>query len=176
MKYIVNSLNEVKTNVPGKYVIQDKITKKVKKVITVFGNESRVDESQKDLTDISKLLEPAIQRGLLRHSTQYTDKYDDIPPLTYEDALKTVATADQMFDSLPHAIKMRFKNDTKAFLAYTQDPANAQEMQKLGMLTGNDGLRADGTPSGAPTKTDMNGNGIPDKLSDGSPNPADSPT
>ena len=35
-------------------------------------------------------------------------------------------------------------------------------MQSMGLLKGNDGITAAGAPSGAPTPTDKDGDGIPD--------------
>jgi phage internal scaffolding protein len=167
-KFYITKSNDIGGQGPGLYVLQDEFTGKVIKCITYTGTESRVDESQKKLTDIHELLEPAIRNGLLRHAIQYESEYDDIPAITYQDALDTVAKASEMFDALPVKIRNRFNNDPKQFLEFTSDPKNADEMQKLGMLKGNDGLTINGQPSGAPTATDKNGDGIKDTNTDGS--------
>lgn len=148
MKHYIKSEKELYTKGPGQYILKKG---KCTKCITYTGTESKVDESQADLTNIHKLLEPAIQRGLLRHSVKYTDEYDDIPAITYQDALQTVATANEMFADLPAKIRKRFNNNPVEFLQFTANPENKDEMQRLGMLKGNDGLTADGQPSGAPT-------------------------
>ena len=118
------------------------------------------------------MLEPAIQKGLLRHSIQYQGEYDDIPSITYQEALDTVAKGNEMFDSLPPKVRQRFKGDIKQFLDFTQNPDNFQEMSKLGLTKGVDGFRADGTPSGA--ATDMNGDGRRDTIDTNADGVADS--
>ena len=177
MKYEITNKSDIGKNGEGQYILKN--TKgKVLKVVSYHGKESKVDESQKGLTDVHALLEPAIKRGLLRHATTFTDEYDDIPSIDYQEALTTVTKADQMFSELPGKMKHRFNNNPKEFLEFVQNPDNAPELQKLGMLKGNDGLTAKGAASGAPTPTDMNANGVPDTITnpDGtmSPNPADS--
>ena len=162
MKYYITKKSDIGKQGEGQYILQDPITKKVKSCQSCMGTKKIVDESQKQLTDVSVLLEPAIKNGLLRHSTKFTEEYDDIPSITYQDALQTVATATQMFQELPNAWRKRFHNDPKEFLEFTANPENATEMQKMGMLKGNDGLTSTGAPSGAPTTTDKNGNGVPD--------------
>jgi len=161
MKHYITKKSQIGKQGAGQYIIQDD-NKKVLKCVTYTGTETKVDESQKSLTDIHTLLEPAIKNGLLRHSTKFTDQYDDIPHLDFQEALETVAKAGEMFDALPSKIRNRFQNDPKQFLEFTQNPSNAEEMRSLGMLKGNDGFTSTGAPSGAPTKTDMDGDGIKD--------------
>lgn len=170
-KIIVTNKADIGKHGPGKYVLMNTAKNLVKKVITVLGTESKVDESQGDLTDVSKLLEPAIRKGLLRHSVHYAGEYDDIPSITYQDALDTTTKVEEMFESLPPQIRTRFQGKPGQFLDYVQNPDNYAEMQKLGMTKGVDGRRADGSPSGAPTDfnndgnvdtVDTNADGIPD--------------
>jgi phage internal scaffolding protein len=165
---------------PGQYNVMK--NGRVHKVITVTGLESKVDQGQKSLTDVKMLLEPAIKRGLLRHATQFEGEMDDLPAQDYQDAMFKVAEANSMFEQLPAKIRNQFENNTANFLEFVQNPENATQLQEMGLLKGNDGKLRDGTPSGAPTSTDMNANGIPDKISntdpgatagETKPNPAD---
>lgn len=165
MKIYITKKTDIGKSGPGQYVLEDgkhKDGKPKRKVITVMDKSSKVDQAQAHLTDVHTLLEPAIKAGLLRHVIQYEGEYDDIPVKTYEEGLNAVSKANQMFEALPAAIRNEFGNDTKTFLAFTQNPANVGRMQELGILKGNDGLTGKGTPSGAPTPTDTNGDGIPD--------------
>ena len=159
-KITVNKKSDIGTKGAGKYILMS--GKKVIKVQTHTGTESKVDEAQAQLTDINLLLEPAKAKGLLRHAIKYEEKYDDIPALTYQDALNKVAKAGEMFDALPSNMRNRFNNDPQQFLEFVHNPSNADEMQKLGMLKGNDGLTINGQPSGAPTLTDKDGDGVKD--------------
>jgi hypothetical protein len=134
-----------------------------KKIVTVTGTESRVDQAQAINTDLANLLEPAMRKRLLRHSVKFAGQYDDLPYTDYRDAMNKIAIAKSMYEQLPPDLTGRFQ-DPGEFLKYVQNPANAKEMQDLGILQGNDGLTGTGAPSGAPTKTDMNGDGKPDNL------------
>ena len=139
---------------PGMYLIKKPGRNRV---ITITGTEDRVDQSQKCHTDLSKILDPARKNQLLRHVSKFEGTYDDIPVQSYQEAMGIVAQAKTMFEELPSHIRSRFGGDPKQFLEFVQNPANAQEMKKLGMLKGNDGMTADLTKSGAPTLTDMDG-------------------
>jgi phage internal scaffolding protein len=170
MKYYVTKKADIGKQGPGQYVYES--APKKRKCITVLGSEELTDQAQAHLTDVSKLLEPAIKNGLLRHSTHFSGEYDDIPAIDFQQAMDTVAKGTEMFEALPPQIRNRFKGDIKEFLNYTQNPDNFAEMQKFGMVKGNDGFRADGiTPSGAPTDlnkdgrmdtVDTNADGVPD--------------
>ena len=131
------------------------------------------------MTDINKLLEPAIQQGLLRHATKFEGEYDDLPAGDYQDAMFKVAQAKSMFEQLPASIRAKHKNDPGKFLEWSQDPANSQEMLDMGILKGNDGFRpvdlkapqGAKTPSGAAAPGDMDGDGNQDPHQSPNPNP-----
>jgi phage internal scaffolding protein len=168
-KWSYTTDNELGTKGPGQYVKMK--NGKAVKVITFLGSEEKTEQAQRALTDVHALLEPAIKRGLLRHSYDFEGEYDDIPALTYEDALNVKAKAESMFEQLPSAWRNKFNNDPKQFLEFTQNPDNGPEMAKMGMLRGNDGFTISGTPSNAPTDLnndgkvdtiDTNADGVPD--------------
>ena len=113
--------------------------------------------------DIRTLLEPAIKRGLLRMATRFEGDADDLPEnFDFETAQNQIAQANSMFHALPSAWRNKFHNDPQQFLDWTANPNNANEMQNLGILKLNDGLDATGAPSGSPTITDKNADGIAD--------------
>jgi phage internal scaffolding protein len=165
MKYTITSKKDIGKYGPGQYVLtgtKDVHGKILRKVITVTDETKMVEQSQAELTKVENLLEYAKRNGLLRHAVKYEGEYDDIGPSTYLEALQITAKADQMFQALPNEIRVKHGNKPESFLAWAQDPKNADEMISMGILKGNDGLRSDGTPSGAATPTDTNANGIPD--------------
>jgi phage internal scaffolding protein len=171
MKFTVTAAKDIGKQGDGQYVLIHPTTKKVLKVQTYISQQKIVDESQRELTDVHALLEPAIKRGLLRHATKFTEEYDDIPAIDYQEALNTVAKADQMFAELPTKWKNRFNQDPNEFLKFVHDPANGNEMISMGMIQGNDGFNLSGQPSGAPTDlnkdgridtVDTNLDGVPD--------------
>jgi hypothetical protein len=145
-----------KNTKPGVYKVEG-----MNKIVTITAPESQVQQSDQHLTDINRLLEPAMRKGALRHSIKFAGKYDDIPYRDYQDAQYKIAEAKTMYEELPSNIRQEFDNPGK-FLEFVQNPANADRMKQMGILKGNDGKTAQGAPSGAPTQTDMDGDGIPD--------------
>ena len=127
-----------------------------KKIVTHTGTETRVQQSDKHLTDINYLLESAMRKGALRHSGRFKGQYDDIPYTDYQEAQYKIAKAKSMYEELPMNIRDEF-NSPEKFLKFVQDPANAAKMEKMGILRGNDGLTIDGKPSGAPAPNDKTG-------------------
>ena len=128
-----------------------------KKVVTHTGQDCLVQQSDKHLTDVNKLLEPAMRKGALRHSVKFAGQYDDIPFRDYQDAQMQIAKAKNMYEELPANIRQEFDTPGK-FLEFAQNPKNVDRLMKMGILKGNDGVTAKGTPSGAPTPTDKDGN------------------
>jgi phage internal scaffolding protein len=166
MKIYVTKKSDIGKGGPGIYVL-DTGNKRKRKVITVTDKDKIVEQSQAALTDIHKLLEPAIKNGLLRHATKYEGEMDDLLATDYTDAMNKVASANSMFEQLPGKVRARFDNNPAQFLDFVQNPNNADELKSMGLLKGNDGKLRDGSPSGAPTRTDHNADGIPDKTPTG---------
>lgn len=52
---------------------------------------------------------------------------------TYHEAMNIVTHANQQFDALPAQVRKRFDNDPQKFLQFFEDPANLDEMAKLGL-------------------------------------------
>lgn len=59
--------------------------------------------------------------------------YSSVTNLDYQEALETVAEAEQAFDSLPIELRQRF-GSPEQFLEFVDDPANFQEAMKLGLI------------------------------------------
>lgn len=61
--------------------------------------------------------------------------YGDITTApTLQQALQTVADANEAFASLPAHIRERFQNNAVEYLKFLDDPANIPEMERLGMF------------------------------------------
>lgn len=62
----------------------------------------------------------------------------DLPdPFSYQDGLNVVIQAEASFNALPSALRNRFENDPKQFLDFMSNPANQDEMIRLGLATDN---------------------------------------
>lgn len=56
----------------------------------------------------------------------------------YQSALDKINEADDLFMAIPSQIRMRFANDPAAFLKFTSDPANADELVRMGLAVRRD--------------------------------------
>lgn len=93
-------------------------------------------QAHKDECDINNILKQYKLTGIVRHISAKAAQgtYQDLPdPVDFQDALNMVMEAERAFDSLPAVIRNRFHNDPAEFLAFTSDPANADELVELGL-------------------------------------------
>ena len=140
-------LGDIRDNAPpGKHILVNEKGRAIK-VLTKCGL-SKTEQSYADDLDINRLLEPAMRKGLLRHSVQFEGEYDDIPVGDFQEAQFIVAKAKSMFEQLPSATRTKFENDPGKFMKFVQDPDNKPWLQAQGVLKGLDGLDKDGNPTG----------------------------
>lgn len=59
--------------------------------------------------------------------------YSSVTNLDYQEALETVAEAEQAFDNLPIELRQRF-GSPEQFLEFVDDPQNFEEAMKLGLI------------------------------------------
>lgn len=102
-------------------------------------------------TDINYILKDYTRTGFIKHANRNQGRYDDVTGVDFQDAMNIIATANSMFENLPSQIRKRFNQNPAEFLDFVQNPANGTEMERMGILKGNDGLDISGTPNAAPT-------------------------
>lgn len=143
------------------------------KVVNRFGERRRpvvetgpglTEQSHKAQCDINLILKDYVKTGLVRHAAQFEGRYDDVSALEFQDAMRLVRNAQEMFEQLPAATRKRFGNDPAAFLEFTQNPANGPEMARLGMLKGNDGIDVRGAAVAAPTASSVKAERLPEAV------------
>jgi len=86
--------------------------------------------------DIKNILKNYQMTGQIAHMSANAAQgaYRDLPePTDYQEALNTVIRGEAAFASLPSGIRSRFENDPEKFLIFCADPANQDEMIKLGL-------------------------------------------
>lgn len=121
--------------------------------VSIETGETMTEQAHKKQCDMNYIVRDYAKTGLLKHVKQNAGRYDDVSVQDFQQAMFIVKNAKNLFDQLPSGTRKRFNNDPKEFLNFTQDPKNRDEMQKLGMLKGNDGKKIDGKPSGAAVET-----------------------
>ena len=104
-----------------------------RKVPFVSDKPSRTKQSCKDECDIKFIISRYERTGIVTHQSKYQGQYGDFEPFDFHDAMNVVARASEMFAELPSAVRKKFGNDPGAFLDFATDPANAGELQKMGL-------------------------------------------
>lgn len=111
-----------------------------------FG-ESLAVQSEKDACDINHIMRRFEKTGVLPDAIKQNPQYGDFSEVpVYQEALNTVLHAETQFSMLDARIRERFQNDPAKFLEFVHDPANGEEMVKMGLAT----LREQPAPTPAP--------------------------
>ena len=101
--------------------------------------------------DINNIIKQYSQTGVVKHVSERANQgmYLDLPDeLDFQNSLNTVLEAQAAFGSLPSSLRARFENDPGQFLAFLTDPANQDEVIKLGFAADR---RPPKSPETAPT-------------------------
>lgn len=124
------------------YVPHDRVTEDNVQVDPVTGEvsvmPSMTKQSFKAECDINNILKQYRVTGQIAHIANNARQgaYEDLPdPVDFQDAMNLVLEAQNSFASLPSKVRDRFGNDPAEFLAFMGDPANATEIEALGLTT-----------------------------------------
>lgn len=118
---------------------------------TIDTGDTLTEQSHKAETDMNYILREYSRTGFIKHSKENQGRYDDVTVTDFTEALILVTNSQRMFNELPAPVRSRFQNDPGKFLEFVQDKNNLQEMHKLGILKGNDGIDIKGTQTNVPT-------------------------
>lgn len=106
-----------------------------KRLAINLGGESRTKQSFKAECDVNNVVKKFKTTGVLPEQ-RGTPKYGDFSSaLTYQDSMNLVLKAQDQFNGLSADVRKRFANDPAEFLAFCENPANSEEMVKLGLAT-----------------------------------------
>jgi len=104
-----------------------------------------------DECDINRILASYQRTGALNHFAKYSASYGDFTACDLQEAQNLLIRARQLFDELPSAVK-REVSTPEGFLAFVQDPANAEKMKALGLTKPVPGV--DPAPAPAPSPSE----------------------
>lgn len=97
--------------------------------------ESMTQQNFKEECDVNNILRRFERDGVVEHLARYQGQYADVSTaLGFREAMQVVCDAREAFESLPSGLRKRFGNSPEAFLAFVEDPANEDEMRRLGLL------------------------------------------
>lgn len=92
------------------------------------------EQCHKDACDVDNIIRQYDRTGLITHVNQAVANYGDFTLVNeYQESLNMVIQADNAFMDLPAKVRSRFGNDAGAFFEFATDPANSDEMVKLGL-------------------------------------------
>lgn len=86
--------------------------------------------------DINNIIKHFSVSGMLSHvnAKAASGQYLDLPDaFDFQESMNIINQAEAAFMSLPAKLRDRFGNDPTQFLEFTHDPANLDEMRKLGL-------------------------------------------
>lgn len=87
----------------------------------------------KDDADINSIMRKFQKTGTIDHVSKYQSEYGFATPQSLHEAANVVARAQTMFEELPSLVRNKFSNRPEDFLAFVQDPKNADECIELGL-------------------------------------------
>lgn len=120
--------------------------------VTLDTGPGLTEQAHKKETDMNYILRDYARTGFIKHAKNFQGRYDDVAVQDFQEAMFIVNQAQSMFAELPGHLRKRFQNDPAEFLEFVQNPENGDEMLRLGILKGNDGVDVTGAPVAAPTK------------------------
>lgn len=86
-----------------------------------------------DINNVIKQFKPHQMQAMLAANLA-SGMYSDLPDsYDYQEALHLVKDADKLFLTIPSKVRERFGHDPAAFLAFTQNPGNLDELRQLGL-------------------------------------------
>lgn len=130
-----------------------------KRVMIHFNDVSLTKQSFAAESDINNIMSNWSRTGILPVSDRVPPSFGDFTGSSdFQELQNRVIAVRTAFDGLPSHVRSRFENDPARLLAFLQDPANAEEAIKLGLVT------APEEPSTAPDATPPQGKGASDAV------------
>jgi len=130
---MLNEQGKLKAHV--KPVCRDGLAESVDPGLSFKDDPGRTDQSQAAACNVNSIMERFLRTGVLPgvDAPRLYGDFSDVPD--YHEAMGIVARANEQFAGLNAQVRARFSNDPALFLAFCNDPGNAQEMIKLGLAT-----------------------------------------
>lgn len=108
--------------------------KKLRVSLTFDPDLDVTDQSQAPECDINNIMARYMKTGLFDFVSQHQPQYGDFTGLEFGQMQDQIVQAKNMFADLPAKLRDRFSNDPAKFLDFFNDPGNALEAAKMGLL------------------------------------------
>lgn len=125
--------NQLEMKWGGALVVRDAYNAYKDPGVSFEGDPGMTDQSQTEDCDVNKIVDRFMKTGVLP-GVDVERVYGDFSAVTdYHQAMNVISHAQQQFEGLDAKVRKRFGNDPAEFLAFCNDPKNAQELVKLGL-------------------------------------------
>lgn len=106
----------------------------IQRVQVEFPNPTKTRQSFKDECDINTILGKFRETGFVSHTNPQRPIYEDFTNASdYMTALNQITAAQEIFQSMPARVRDRVGNDPANFIAFVENPENAEELVTLGL-------------------------------------------
>lgn len=96
--------------------------------------ESMVQQSLQDDTDINNIMAKYRKTGVFQHVTPLAAEYGDFSNVPdYKTAMEQIMLSNELFMELPAKVRDRFGNDPAQFITFATDEKNLDELRSLGL-------------------------------------------
>ena len=101
-----------------------------------FSNSpSRTKSEFKEEADVNNIVAQCIKKAIALPSGDRQPMFEDFSNIgTYQDAVASVASANEEFSHLPSEIRAKFDNNVQSLIDFMGDPDNKDEAISLGLL------------------------------------------
>jgi len=107
----------------------------LKSDLSFVGDKGVTKQSDLKDADINAIFKRFERTGQLPTMITKEPRYGDFSAVPdYQEAVSIVRTAEEQFLNLDVTIRNRFENDPAKFLGFATDPANIDELEKMGLL------------------------------------------
>lgn len=108
---------------------------------------TRTQQHFREECDINTIVERFGLTGELPSDLRVPQYGDFTNVFDYHSAMNAVAAANESFDLLPASIRARFENDPAQFVDFCTDPANKDELIKMGLAVASAATKAESSSS-----------------------------
>ncbi len=99
-----------------------------------FKGQGRTKQNHKKECDINNIMSRFQKSGTIDFVNKKKAQFGDATGIEFQNAMETVAQANEMFDALPSKMRERFANDPHELLKFLEIEENREEAVFLGLL------------------------------------------
>lgn len=108
---------------------------KISTPLTFPENSPHTKQEFKAESDINTIMAQYMRTGELPKINEVAPQFLDVTDMDFQTHMNSIREAQELFDSLPSAIRNRFQNDPGAFIDFTSDEINRPELARMGLLS-----------------------------------------